>query len=105
MSLRIFGHASNDPEVQLRAHRTLTQKIAFDHHQAEPIDGSRVNMEPRQGKMAVQNVHSEDDAIITGFSKGRGTPNGTYGSVKLHVAANCCSPTWRRMPFRIPTDV
>ena len=39
MSLPIFRHASNDPEVHLRAHRTLTQKIAFDHHKAKPIDG------------------------------------------------------------------
>ena len=26
--------------MHLRAHRTLTQKIAFDHHKAKPIDGS-----------------------------------------------------------------
>ena len=45
-------------------------------------DGSRVNTLPRLGKMAVQNVHSEDDAIITAFSKGGGTPNGTSGAVR-----------------------
>ena len=28
----------------------------------------------------MQNGHSEDDAIITAFSKGGGTPNGTYGA-------------------------
>ena len=40
-------------------------------------DGSRVNTLPHLGKMTVQNIHAEDDAIITPFSRSEDTPNGT----------------------------
>ena len=51
-------------------------------------DGSRVNTLPHLGKMTMQNVHSEDDAIIMAFSKGGGTPNGTYAGSAVATVPN-----------------